>query len=51
METVFAFGFVIVMDSVFLSYVVKLKTIVLIVLVSSSVFRGLMKFGTAEDGY
>jgi len=39
------------MDSAFLSDVVKLKTTVFIVLVSSSVFREFMKFETAEDGY
>lgn len=39
------------MDSAFLSYVVKWKTVVFFVSVSSSVFRVLMKFGTAEDGY
>lgn len=51
METVFAFWFIIVTGSAFLSHVVKLKPIVFIVLVSSPVFRRLMKFGTAEEGY
>lgn len=45
------FWLIIVMDSAFLSYVVKWKTVVFFVSVSSSVFRVLMKFGTAEDGY
>lgn len=51
MDTVFAFWFIIVTGNAFLSYIVKLKPIVLIVLVSTPVFRRLMKFGTAEKGY
>lgn len=46
------FWLIILMDSAFLSYIIKWKTVVFFVLVSkSSVFRGLMKFGTAADGY
>lgn len=52
METLFGFRLIIVIDnSAFISSTVKLKTVASVVLVTSYIFRGVMKFGSAEDRY
>lgn len=52
METLLGFRLIIVIDnSAVISNTVKLKTVAFLVLITSYIFRGVMKFGSAEDSY
>lgn len=51
-KLLFGFRLIIVIDnSTFISSTVKLKTVGFVISVTSYIFRGVMKFGSAEDSY